>query len=132
MRYVRYIGPAHVREISARDWRSVGIDAASVYWGGFNGWAVPLDQFTEDQIRKAIEPDDKFVVTGDEDEAFDPETTRTENPLTTAENAEGKRVDVLDAHSRENVFTDESEPSDDRSTPRDTTGGGVPAGYEGR
>lgn len=126
MRYVRYIGPAHVREISARDWRSIGIDAPSVQWGGFNGWAVPLDTLTEDQIRKGIEHDPQFVITGDGAD-FDPETVRTDNPLTTAENAEGNRVDVLDAESRENVFTTESDASADRSTPRNTTGGGTPA-----
>lgn len=123
MRYVRYIGPAHVREISARDWRSVGIDAPSVLWGGFNGWAVPLDSFTEDQIRKAIENDPMLVITG-EDEEFDPQTTMTDNPLTTAENAENPPVDVIDTMNDPDASTDESAGSPDRSTPRDTTGGG--------
>lgn len=72
MRYVRYIGSAHERQITASNWRSVGINGETVVWSAFNGFAVPLEQFSDDQVRKAIDPDPFFVITGDEDEEFVP------------------------------------------------------------
>lgn len=71
MRYVRYIGLAHIRQITARDWQSVGIQADTVVWSAQNGFSVPMDALTEDQIRKGIEVDREFVITGD-DEDFTP------------------------------------------------------------
>jgi hypothetical protein len=68
MRYVRYIGPAHERQITARDWRGVGINGETVVWSAFNGFSVPLEQLTDDQVRKAIDPDQYFVITGDGDD----------------------------------------------------------------
>jgi hypothetical protein len=66
-RYVKYIGPSHQRGITAQDWRRIGITADTVWWDARNGFAVPADQFSDDQMRKAIEPDDFFVVIGSED-----------------------------------------------------------------
>ena len=67
MRYVRYIGLAHVRQITARDWRTVGISGDTVSWSAYNGFAIPADQLTDEQIRKAIENDPEFVITGEDD-----------------------------------------------------------------
>ena len=99
MRYVKYIGPSHERQITARDWRSVGIQADTVVWSAFNGFAVPLDQFSDDQIRKAFDNDPYLVVTG-EDEEFTPTPQNramtpdqvvqvTENPVDVVEYLEG-------------------------------------------
>lgn len=71
MRYVKYVGLSHQRMITAHDWQGVRINADAVVWNAQNGFAVPLDRFTEDQIRKAIEPDPHFVITG-ADEDFEP------------------------------------------------------------
>lgn len=68
MRYVKYIGQTHQRMITAQEWRSVGITADTMVWNAGNGFAVPLDLFTESMLRKAIEPDAFFVVTGDDAE----------------------------------------------------------------
>lgn len=77
MRYVRYIGLAHIRQITARDWASVGIQADPVVWSAQNGFAVPLDQFTDNQVIKAFDPDPEFVVTGG-DEEFTPKPQATD------------------------------------------------------
>lgn len=77
MRYVTYIGLAHVRQITSQDWRSVGINADTVVWSARNGFAVPLDALTEDQIKKGIEVDRDFVITGS-DEDFIPKPQATD------------------------------------------------------
>ncbi|MET0416548.1 MAG: hypothetical protein ABW022_11065 [Actinoplanes sp.] len=130
MRYVRYIGPAHQRQITAREWAQAGIQAETVVWGPFNGFAVSLDQLTEDQIRKAIDPDPFLVITGEsedgDDKEFVPMPTQTET--VTPAMLEAGRVDLMDDESRERatdiVTEDGQDPGGDRSTPRTTTGGG--------
>ena len=77
MRYIKYIGLAHIRQITARDWRSVGVTGDTVVWSAQNGFAVPLDALTEDQIVKGIENDPEFVITG-ADEDFTPEPQATD------------------------------------------------------
>lgn len=69
--YVRYIGPSHRRVISAHDWKGARLTGDTVSWEASNGFAVPLDQFSETQIEKAIKPDANFVITA-EDEEFEP------------------------------------------------------------
>jgi len=64
MQFVKYIGKAHRRGITAAEWRGVGINGQTVFWGPENGFSVPLDAFTEEQLRKAIDPDRFFVVVG--------------------------------------------------------------------
>jgi hypothetical protein len=102
MRYVKYIGPAHIRQITAADWRSVGISAETVQWSAFNGFSVPMDHFSEDQMRKAIDPDQFFVLTA-EDEDFTPTpqsrdmtpaqvTQVTETPLDVVAVLEGDQI----------------------------------------
>jgi hypothetical protein len=126
MRYVRYVGLAHVRQISAADWRTAGITADSVQWDAFNGFAVPLDQFTDHQIQRVIRPDTGFVITGegeDNQDEFVPDLTAT-RPMVPSE-LESQRVDILDPEPGSEPSTDDSAGSEDRSTPRDTTGGGT-------
>lgn len=71
MQYVRYIGAAHRRVITSGEWRSAKLKGDQVVWEAQNGFAVPLDMFSEDQIKRAIEPDPDLVITG-EDEEFEP------------------------------------------------------------
>lgn len=63
MKYVRYTGRAHRRVISQADWRGARLKGDQVIWEAQNGFAVPLDQFTDEQIKKAIEPDPDLVIT---------------------------------------------------------------------
>jgi hypothetical protein len=94
MRYVKYIGPSHIRQITARDWRSVGINADTVVWSAQNGFAVPADHFSDDQMSKAIENDQFLVLTGD-DEDFTPQPqARDMTPAQAAQTAENP-VDVV-------------------------------------
>lgn len=112
MRYVRYIGLAHIRQITAQDWRSVGINGDPVVWSAYNGFAVPLDSLTEDQIRKAIEPDRDFVITGEDggDEEFTPHPQQTDMTPAQLDQTVENPVDVLGiANGDANVSTAESE-----------------------
>lgn len=70
-RYVRYVGPAHRRVISSADWRSVRVNADQIVWEAQNGFALPVDMFTEDQIKRAIEVDEHLVIT-EEGDGFEP------------------------------------------------------------
>lgn len=107
MRYVRYIGLAHERQITSLDWQRVGVVADTVVWNAFNGFAVPLDQFSDDQIRKAIDEDSGFVITGDED--FKPDLS-ARRPMTPQE-LQGPRIDIMGASGLENVSVTGSEAS---------------------
>jgi hypothetical protein len=113
MRYIKYIGLAHIRQVTAADWRSVGISGDTVVWSARNGFAIPADSLTDDQIRKAIEPDRDFVITGaDEDFTPQPQTTDM-SPAQLEQNIENP-VDVatmLDGDS--NVSEDDSEGLDE-------------------
>lgn len=113
MRYVKYVGLAHERQITAADWRSVGIAGDAVVWNAYNGFAVPLDAFTDDQIRKAIENDSTFVITGD-DEDFQPDMSATR--AMTPQELESGRVDILDPEPGSNASTAGSEASTARPT----------------
>lgn len=131
MRYVRYVGLSHRRMITSRDWRSVGLTGDTVVWEASNGFAVPLDQFNDDQIRKAIEPDAGFVITGD-DEDFEPETFNGDRTPEQHEQATKDPVDVLAmANDEPDVSTDDSgaagAPGGDAPT---TTGRGTGSGHD--
>lgn len=65
MRYVTYVGLSQQRMVTARDWQSVGIQADTAVWSAFNGFAVPLDQFTDEQVARAFKNDPSFVITGE-------------------------------------------------------------------
>lgn len=108
MRYVKYVGLAHRRMITAQDWRGVGINGQTVVWEGSNGFAVPLDQFTDDQIRKAIDPDNSLVITGDDEEFVPQPVAGTMTPAQATQAVENP-VNVVDmANGGGNVSTDES------------------------
>jgi hypothetical protein len=121
MRYIQYVGLSHQRMITAQDWQSVGIQGETVLWNAQNGFSVPLDRLTEEQIRKAIEPDAHFIITGDA-----PVPQSMDMVPAQAAAAASNPVDVsamLEGYS--NVSVDDSGASKaDRSTPVDTTGGG--------
>ena len=119
MRYVRYIGPSHQRMILASDWAGIGIRASTVVWNASNGFAVPADVFTDDQMSKAINADPYLMLTGDEED-FKP---RSENRDMTPQELEGPRVDMTD------VF-DDPEPSTTDSGASHTAPGDRPAGSE--
>lgn len=113
--------------ITANDWRSVGIQADTVVWNAQNGFAVPLDVLSEDQIRKAIEPDQGFVITG-ADEDFTPQPQNMDmTPAQAAQNVESpvNVVDVLEG--RQNVSRDDSGAAK-VDAPADTSGGSPTGG----
>ena len=127
MRYVKYIGPSHIRQITTADWRSVGITGDPVVWSAQNGFAVPLDVFTDDQVLKAIDDDPYLVITGG-DEDFTP--TPQQRDMTPAQvvQATENPVDVvgmLEGH--DNVSTDNSEASE-----MAPGGGAAPSGSTGK
>lgn len=122
MRFIKYIGPSHVRQITAQDWRSVGINAETVTWSQWNGFSVPADSLTDDQILRAIDPDQYFVITDDQESA--PKTLG--NDRMTGEMALQPTVDVVDMlNDGENVSTASSDGPEKVSdpTPASTTGG---------
>jgi len=119
MRYVKYIGLAHVRQITAQDWRSVGINGDTVSWSAYNGFAVPLDSLTEDQISKAIDPDPEFVITG-ADEDFTPQPQRTDMTPSQLDQTVQNPVDVV---AMANADTDGSTANSEPST---APGGAAP------
>ena len=136
MRYVKYIGLAHIRQITAHDWRGVGINGDPVVWSAYNGFAVPLDSFTEDQIRKAIDPDPSFVITGEDgsDEEFIPQPQltdmtpsqldqTTETPLDVVAFANGEQ-DI----SRDDLGASTVTPAPGGAAPTGTTTGGTSGG----
>lgn len=106
MRFVKYVGLSHQRMITSHDWRGVGITADVAVWNAQNGFALPLDMFTEDQIRKAIDPDANFVITDDD---FTP--IFAQRDMVPAEHAQATEnpVDVVDmANGDDNVSTADS------------------------
>lgn len=113
MRYVKYVGPSHQRMILASDWAGVGIQAPTVAWNAMNGFAIPLDIFTEDQIRKAIDNDPMLIITAD-NEDFTPVYEKRD--MTPQEHASG-RVDMTDLFDGPEPSTAVSEASGGRPVP---------------
>lgn len=65
MGYVKYIGVATIRQITADEWAKVGVtDMETVVWDRYNGWTVPDSKFTE-AAWPFIEADKGFVRIGD-------------------------------------------------------------------
>lgn len=98
MRYVKYIGLSQMRVLTAADWRRAGLTGDTVVWNAFNGFAVPLDQFNEDQIRKAFEPDPNFVITGegeDQEKEFEPQPQSRDMTPSELEQATENPVDLI-------------------------------------
>ena len=119
MRYVKYIGLSHQRMITAHDWRGVGITADTVMWSAHNGFAVPLDHFSDDQIRKAIDTDDSFIITKDDEDFTPVPQTRDMVPAEHAQTVENP-VDVV------TMANGGAEPSTDDSGASGAPGGDAP------
>lgn len=67
--FVKYVGPSHIRAISADEWKAAGFpNGESVVWDWTNAFSIPADKFTPDQLRDVIEVDgaDFVIVSGDE------------------------------------------------------------------
>lgn len=61
-KYIQYIGTSHVREISEKDWRTVGVqDQKTLVWSRTNAFLVPLEDVT-DAAWPFIEADAELVV----------------------------------------------------------------------
>lgn len=62
-KYVVYIGQFGERVIDTASWDHVGVkDQKKIVWGRENGWAVPVDSFTDDALKYCDEQDVDFVV----------------------------------------------------------------------
>lgn len=119
MRYVRYVGLAHVRMLTAADWRSVGINGETAVWNAQNGFAVPLDFFTEDQIAKGIDADPELIITGD-DEDFEPQPVNRDVTPSMARQIVENPVDVpgmLDGAERASTTGSGPTPGGGSGTP---------------
>lgn len=70
-KWVRYMGTAHVREITREQWEEARVnDQDSVYWTAANGWTVPASAFNEDAW-PFIEADELLFVVYDEEPGED-------------------------------------------------------------
>jgi hypothetical protein len=95
MKYVKYIGTSHVRQITKDEW--AGLDPAveneTVRWHVGNGWTVPASVISDDAW-PYIEADSELVIIdkdyrgmSDEDRPVEADTIAYP-PLTTAQEAE--------------------------------------------
>jgi len=124
MQFVKYIGPSHVRQITAQEWRQAGLTGDTVIWGNFNGWAVDAEQFTEEQIRRAIDPDPNFVIVGT-DEGDEPKPVLNDRATpTTAAAGEFNLLEDSDLDRALSTTTEDGQVDDrEDKTPSTTTGG---------
>jgi hypothetical protein len=68
VQFIKYIGTAHRRIITADDFRRAGIkNQQTVEWSYENNFSVPVDDFPDDVLRQVFEPDPMFVVMGGDD-----------------------------------------------------------------
>lgn len=125
MQVVKYIGTAHRRRISAQDWRDAGLEGETVEWSFENGFTIPAEQFTEEQMREIIEPDSGFAIIGGEDDEVRPRRLRQR--MTGQQAHEAPRVDMMravGAPTGASVSTASSGASDEPSGSGPTPGGG--------
>lgn len=125
MRVVKYVGLAHTRRISVADWREAGLEGESVEWSFKNGFTVPADKFTDDQIEQIIEPDPGFVIIGGDDSEVKPR--RLAQRMTGQQAADSPRIDMMravGASGTDHGSTDRSEASTAVSGSGPTPGGG--------
>lgn len=47
---VAYIGTSDWRAISVADWDAVDVKGEDRMWSSHNGWQIPVDKFTDDEI----------------------------------------------------------------------------------
>lgn len=125
MQVVKYIGTAHRRRITARDWQQAGVEGESVEWSWENGFAIPADQFTDSQMREVIQADSGFAI--EEGEEDDVKPRRLQHRMTGQQFHESPRVDMMGAvgaATGARVSTDGSEASNGPSGSGPTPGGG--------
>jgi len=125
MKIVKYIGTAHRRRITARDWQEAGLDGESVEWSWENGFAVSAEQFTDEQMREVIEPDSGFAI--EEGEEDDVKPRRLQHQMTGEQFHGSPRIDMMGAVGARTgalVSTATSEASDGPSGSGPTPGGG--------
>jgi hypothetical protein len=76
--FIKYTGPAHRRQITADEWKAAGFNnGETVVWDWNNGFSVPLDSLTPEQVKAVINPDNGFIVLGGEDHAPRPMSHQT-------------------------------------------------------
>lgn len=92
MQVIKYIGLAHRRVISAEEWAAAGVTGmGTVEWSYMNNFSVPIDHFTDDALRVAIEPDNFFIVSGGDD----PRELFRRRPRITPQEADRPEVDMM-------------------------------------
>jgi hypothetical protein len=62
MKVVEYTGAAHVRRISARDWRFAGVKGTDVEWSWENGFGLDAGGFSAEQLATLATMSDQFAV----------------------------------------------------------------------
>lgn len=62
MKVIEYIGPAHHRRISARDWRLAGVKGTDVEWSWENGFGLDAKDFSDEQLVTLATMPDQFAV----------------------------------------------------------------------
>jgi len=68
--FIKYTGPAHRRQITADEWKAAGFpNGSTVVWDWNNGFSVPADSLTPEQVKNVIDPDKEFIILGGEDHA---------------------------------------------------------------
>jgi len=124
-KWIKYIGPAHQRVITADNWRSVGLTGDTVVWSAFNGFTVPADSLSEEQVRKAIEHDSQFVIVGEDDDFRPQVQTRDMTPSSLEQTVENP-LDVFATvgGTPSGSGATPGGGSDAPSTPTTGTGGG--------
>lgn len=60
--YVRYVGAATRRVLTAEDWERVGIEGKPATWHMGNGLMLPVSQFSQEQIDYLVNVDGRFQV----------------------------------------------------------------------
>lgn len=61
---VKYVGTAHIREIDAAAWKSVGVeDQNKVVWNKANNWTVSVQDLSDGAVAWMEENEDSLVLT---------------------------------------------------------------------
>lgn len=47
---VAYIGTSDWRGVSEADWDNIGIKGQDRLWSSHNGWQIPVDKFSDDEL----------------------------------------------------------------------------------
>lgn len=93
MQFIKYVGTAHVRMITADEFRLAGFpDMETKSWNFANNHAVPIDDFPGDVLEKVITPDPFLIVVGGKEH----EPRNLGYPMTPGQ-AAGPRIDMTGA-----------------------------------